>query len=612
MDSNSKFIPGLLSYKIVDYGDYHQCLKSAYMMENVTKFYGRYSLIAIEWIPRETSGYNESERTLDEEKISWMTAAYTHHKEFLEFATMTQAVCYPSTCSRSDIQKVLEYFNNKYFSHIKLRILTSESNHDENEWPLYRKISMAILAPLILTTISASSFDMEFLEPFDARINFKKLFGIKNTVTKNPRIQNGESVFKKLEFLNGLKSFYIFKTVAGHTSYLPMSSTYQSLLTPAYTLFEHDHTYWKHLTRTGSIAVSNNSNISALTSMLIWFPIFESKKGNVGFLTFIIPRFLRTLPTIIGYQLVVFAINPFGYGPLSGYAHNNLTGNCLSNGWTEILSISNHLDYYYACNVTGWYLSVDFQLYVMSYVIIYMFYSRPKTGILCCTIFSITATVMRMHHMDEYNVRLFFEFLPFSYASKLFVVAHAALHIYVAPYFIGTVFGYFMLEHNTNISNFYVAIASVSYLTVAVAVFTLYNYKMLSRAQEIILAPIVTAYESFFNSFFIYVLFQNQDWMITRFLSNYSFKILSKLILVLFPMSVLVIIYVYAHPSSVPGMMLYDVLSRSFIVFTLSVLVSIIFHLLIEAPFANLTKMLFTRVRNDFNNNTTSLNDKKE
>ena len=185
---------------------------------------------------------------------------------------------------------------------------------------------------------------------------------------------------------------------------MPLAGGYEQLLVAFYRYYDIDHHSVRFLRRLGTISVANNANISSLVSMLIWLPMFESRRGKVHFFSFVILRYLRMLPVIIGYQLIVFAFNPFGHGPLSNYVHQNVSHNCLHNGWREIFLISNTLNERESCNVTGWYLSADFQLYILSFAIISIINRSPKRGIITGLIVCIIGMVIHGFFVDYHSL----------------------------------------------------------------------------------------------------------------------------------------------------------------------------------------------------------------
>ena len=632
MDANSKFMPGLLSCKIVDYGHYGQCLDAKYeRRSDGVSFTGRYSLIKVEWkMPKNFSIENDLDTYLrtpfiptilkdsvsNHSDIDWTLASFHHHKEFFELSEILQAICYPSTCSRYDIDGVLSYVNGKYFKNIKLRMLTAESRNDPKEWRPSQIVSRLILLTLISVVILASTTDQAqpIVQAFDARKNFKKLLSLdtkpNQLMNRSPDdAQSGDSnvsvysssdakisisIEKNTKFLNGIKAKYLIECMFAH-QYITMTSAYQTLLLPQFRHHENHHPNFRFLRRIGTINVAKNASISSLLSFLTWYPIFGAKKGKISISQFIIPRYLRMIPVILGYQLILFSFNPFGDGPLSNYIYENVTGNCLSSGWKELVFLSNGVDYQHACNMTGWFLSVDFQLYIVSYFILLIFHRDAKKGLISCLMIIVSGIVIHGCVMYVYDYPAFNDSLPGHKFSRESVHTHTATYVYISSYFIGTVLGYFLLHvdsYRMILSTMQIIFTSAIYVIITIMLHILNDKKMFDRNIETLIGSMLLSFESFFHCLLIHQLYQHQDWLLTKFLSNYVFKILSKLMFVAFPVSSIVIAYLNISPNIPREMTLPDLSIHYIVICNMTLIFSVIAHLIIEAPFANLTKML--------------------
>lgn len=633
MDANSKFMPGLLSYKIVDYGHYGQCLDAKYeRRSDGISFTGRYSLIKVEWkIPENFIIENDLDTYLmapfklsvlkdsvsNHSDLDWTLASFHHHKEFFEFSEILQAICYPSTCSTYDIDGVLNYINGKYFKNIKLKMLTAESRNDLEEWRPSQIISRLILLILVSVVILASITDhaQPIVQAFDARKNFKKLFSLdtkSNELNRTPGgAQSGDanvsvhsssdakisvSIEKNTKFLNGIKAKYLIECVFAHQS-IPMVSGYHTLLLPQLRHYQNEHPNFRFLNRIGTINVAKNANISSLLSFLIWYPIFGAKKGKISIFQFIVPRYLRMIPVVLGYQLILFSFNPFGHGPLSNYIYKNVTRNCLNSGWKELVFLSNGVGHQHACNMTGWFLSVDFQLYIVSYFILLIFHRDTKKGLISCLMIIVSGIVVHGCVMHVYDYPAFNDLIPVHKSNRASPHTHLATYPYISSYFIGMLLGYFLVHENSYrmiLSTMQIIFISGVYVIITIILHKLNDEKVFDRNIETLIGSMLLPFESFFHCLLIHQLHQHQDWLLTKFLSNYVFKILSKLMFVAFSVSSIVIAYLNISPNVPREMTLTDISIHYIVICNMTLIFSVMAHLIIEAPFANLTKILLT------------------
>ena len=79
-----------------------------------------------------------------------------------------------------------------------------------------------------------------------------------------------------------------------------------------------------------------------MLAYISWHPEMVKRNGKLPVVPFVVGRYVRTIPMVIGALLIFFAFPmSWGDGPVWQYAYNNVTGNCL-NGWIhELLYMSN-------------------------------------------------------------------------------------------------------------------------------------------------------------------------------------------------------------------------------------------------------------------------------
>src|SRR5205807_209313 len=57
-------------------------------------------------------------------------------------------------------------------------------------------------------------------------------------------------------------------------------------------------------------------------------------------------------------------------GPLFDLIYLNHTGNCINNGWKEVLMTANFLPLNETCIIFNWFVSMDFQMFILSLLLI--------------------------------------------------------------------------------------------------------------------------------------------------------------------------------------------------------------------------------------------------
>src|SRR5690349_20818948 len=70
-------------------------------------------------------------------------------------------------------------------------------------------------------------------------------------------------------------------------------------------------------------------------------PYFSKLKGNVSFTNFMLMRWLRTTPTLLGVMLMSFAWAGWGRGPIFRESMERTVETCTTHWWANILYINN-------------------------------------------------------------------------------------------------------------------------------------------------------------------------------------------------------------------------------------------------------------------------------
>lgn len=131
--------------------------------------------------------------------------------------------------------------------------------------------------------------------------------------------------------------------------------------------------------RIGSSIVAVNFVIGGLFCYYAWHAELVKKNGHLNFVFYFVARYLRTLPIVLVTLMIIYAFpTNLGSGPYFNTALRNITGNCINNGWAEILLVSNQINLGEICLPHGWYLAADFHLYVLSFAILGQLHRNPK------------------------------------------------------------------------------------------------------------------------------------------------------------------------------------------------------------------------------------------
>lgn len=147
--------------------------------------------------------------------------------------------------------------------------------------------------------------------------------------------------------------------------------------------------------------------------------------------------------------MIILAVpDSLGSGPLWMEGFTKITHNCLNNWWAEFLYISNHIDFRKSCLAHAWYLGADFQLYVLCFPFVLLFYTKPRAAltlvavtIACSIVFQASYLYVNdLHPICDYNTTDF---------DRLFTkesLLHSRAFNYVPCYLIGITLGFLIVR----------------------------------------------------------------------------------------------------------------------------------------------------------------------
>lgn len=255
VDSWGKMPPGFLTDQFVDMGHFHQCLEidsrkyqigsKEYQVGSSGHFVGQHAMIYLKWpLPERSfkyeSPYVESTSINLERNGTWLEPLTKYHTLFYLEPFVT-SICYPSTCTESDLNSVLNYFNNQTFLRVSLKASKNRNENSLSHQSSAKLISQVILLSLIGITFfatvlnciqdkksSESDRKVSILFYFDAITNWSKVTNVPNDPSS-----------RRLLFFHGIRFYYFLMAIMSHLL-LPLSV----VLAPIY--FPLPFFYFKH------------------------------------------------------------------------------------------------------------------------------------------------------------------------------------------------------------------------------------------------------------------------------------------------------------------------------------------------------------------------------
>ena len=419
-DSFSKVWPGQLTFQGYNYGAYYQCLD-----------HGRYVYLGIDFpVPQDTSvkKFVLPAGVKSDWKINWSRTIGIRRLQPFQFA-----ICSPDACSEADLRAIFDSESLKQdIPPLSVRIITTESRSDPHNKTWTQIAAMTTLLSIILLGIFSSAMNNKLpehplsqkLKPFDALSNTVQLFS---------PVAHPDSMFTSI---NLARTIYFMVSVLTHQLIGVNIASQFPRLEAGITLVNSFNWPLSSIVSAFYAAsasiMSTNVVLASCFAIVKWIPIMMNKK--VTFVTFAMERVFRTLPVVAAYLILVQTLPIVKHGgPLMKRAQERYADICYRNGWRELLFINNYLDVREICLPVAWFMSAEFQLYIMSFVVILLIAKYPQHGVKIITGMLITGWIVTG---AVYSVQKVPPFMTFKHVDAYFDMNNYSTIIYFAPNFI--------------------------------------------------------------------------------------------------------------------------------------------------------------------------------
>ncbi|KAJ6633818.1 Nose resistant to fluoxetine protein 6, partial [Pseudolycoriella hygida] len=344
--------------------------------------------------------------------------------------TPTLGVCLPASCSPD---KIVGYFNKFLISDDLEAVSTYCRTNDPVLFNSIDYFAIVIFGLLLLALVSSTVYDYvminsnknpsKLLSAFSIYSNGAKLFEMKESQSPNV-----------ISCLNGIRTLSIFWIIFGHRfddrDFLPVyndtSMFYKNYMYLMFTNYDKP--------------VDSFFLIGGLLVTMSLLNSFEKK--NVNILRMYLHRYLRYTPTLALIILFYVCFTKFlGSGPFF-YTY---TENCEKYWWSALLHLTVYTNPLYPCYDVSWYLAVDFQLFVISPLLIYPIWKWGKNAfwILPVIVILVQGCIFTTTYTKGISV-YFFQMTTiegiFAWLEKFYFPTHLRLGAWV----IGIMLGYIM------------------------------------------------------------------------------------------------------------------------------------------------------------------------
>lgn len=326
---------------------------------------------------------------------------YAHYFKVRQGRT---ALCLPSGCSKKDLQTIVDHL-----VQIDRFIVTVDSCQTLADIDHFTPLQISILVIFIVITVSVVTATVIETLPLWHNNDqnqwhfFLRRISIKHNVIallESPSAENFASI-------NGIRVLTMFWLVYGHAYLLSVKEAFRSSTRFIESLFDMK----MYLLFNAWPAVDIFFIMSALLHSYHLFKLLQSKQ-QINILRIILNRIIRLWPSLWLIVVLIFIIPNLGQGPLWSEMMEQQVNSCYQSWWMIISFTANlRSNTKNLCQVHTWYLSAEFQLFLLSFLFIFLIYRFGKRAIigmsfcnlLFCTIISIYFYIKRFHPTILFN-----------------------------------------------------------------------------------------------------------------------------------------------------------------------------------------------------------------
>lgn len=135
------------------------------------------------------------------------------------FENFVSSICYPSTCHKKDVKKLLRVMNDETFFKLEMKTYTNRFEDIEVGDPFLRRLSTSVL--LLLITVTCVSTFSNFFHPDSKLAKSLSSFDAIDSWTKVNAPYFTEAG-KRMAFMNGIRAHYLILAIMAHL-FMPIS-----------------------------------------------------------------------------------------------------------------------------------------------------------------------------------------------------------------------------------------------------------------------------------------------------------------------------------------------------------------------------------------------------
>ncbi|KAL5241660.1 hypothetical protein ACI65C_009070 [Semiaphis heraclei] len=386
-ESWDRYPVGLLAGNTYQMGVYDECVDIRYPVK------GQYCLSEIKLIPPAGRDYR-FKRTEDLDDFghnhAWKTVlGWTDYPDQVRRNVFNLGICIPDACSALDLQTSLQSEFDQAFpaeqfkTVVRVDPVMCRIREDMYPYDTPYYVTWWIFSMLVLICCGATLH------------HFIKILYLKNTnesgevsssfLYEFSFIESIKTLLKfdkdnKLNFFNTAKVMTMLPILFGHKFFILLSNPMSN---PKF--IENIYLDGPSILLTGMNVVDPFFFISGFIVYSNISREFRKPKAESVWKTLSLPiiqQIIRMLPAYCAMMAITANIVPhLGDGPLWPHKSWEEAEICKNYWWTNLLFISNFVNIKYQCLHVGWYVSCFIQFFIIGVIVIYVYTKHPKYGI---------------------------------------------------------------------------------------------------------------------------------------------------------------------------------------------------------------------------------------
>ncbi|XP_044593222.1 O-acyltransferase like protein-like [Cotesia glomerata] len=295
--------------------------------------------------------------------------------------SLVLSACVPATCKAEQVTMKMQRLINMasgFLGRSELQVIGATcSRSDDHHWDLSAVITLYVFG-VFLTFLLTCTF-------CDALSRLTSInSGFFNSLCKFSLITNSQHILStkvsenQIPVISGLRFYSVCWIMLAHFYYHTFSGSVINL---------RDIVTWTQSWNAVFILLTPNSvnTFLVITGFLSSYKFIKKMaiRRKLNIFTYYFRRYLRLTPALLALlSITTFLLPKMGSGALWKTTMNIQSHYCLKNWWPMLLYVHN---YVYKdgieCLLHTWYLAMDMQLFLLSPLIFYPLYKKPKLGL---------------------------------------------------------------------------------------------------------------------------------------------------------------------------------------------------------------------------------------